>query len=115
MAYSLCPHHVSHYLGIDVHDTGKVSRNIPLEPGMVITIEPGKHSCVHFAEEYSFYYICFPFFKGLYVDLNRSVAPKEFHGLGLRIEDDILITESGIEVLTQSCPKTVSEIESAMR
>ncbi|KAI9562058.1 hypothetical protein GHT06_013023 [Daphnia sinensis] len=92
MAYSVCPHHVSHYLGIDVHDTGTVNRNIPLEPGMVITIEPG-----------------------LYVDLKRSIAPKEFHGLGLRIEDDILITETGIEVLTQSCPKTISEIESVMR
>lgn len=42
MAYSVCPHHVSHYLGIDVHDTGTVKRSIPLEPGMVITIEPGK-------------------------------------------------------------------------
>ncbi|XP_046440960.1 xaa-Pro aminopeptidase 3-like [Daphnia pulex] len=92
MAYSVCPHHVSHYLGIDVHDTGKINRNIPLETGMVITIEPG-----------------------LYVDLNRSIAPKEFHGLGLRIEDDILITETGVEVLTQSCPKTVAEIESIMR
>jgi Xaa-Pro aminopeptidase len=44
MAYSVCPHHVSHYLGIDVHDTDKVKRNIPLETGMVITIEPGMHS-----------------------------------------------------------------------
>lgn len=49
------------------------------------------------------------------MDLKRSIAPKEFHGLGLRIEDDILITETGIEVLTQSCPKTISEIESIMR
>ena len=44
MAYSVCPHHVSHYLGIDVHDTGKINRNIPLETGMVITIEPGMYS-----------------------------------------------------------------------
>lgn len=49
------------------------------------------------------------------MDLNRSVAPKEFHGLGLRIEDDILITDTGVEVLTLSCPKTVAEIESVMR
>lgn len=54
-------------------------------------------------------------FTGLYVDLNRDVAPKEFHGIGLRIEDDILITDSGVEVLTQSCPKTVAEIELTMR
>lgn len=58
---------------------------------MVITIEPG-----------------------IYVELNRTAAPKEFHGLGLRIEDDILINESGVEVLTQ-CPKTVADIEKVMR
>lgn len=52
---------------------------------------------------------------GLYVDLNRSVAPKEFHGIGLRIEDDILITEDGVEVLTESCPKTVEEIAKVVK
>jgi len=91
MGYSFCPHHVSHYLGLDVHDTGRVTRNIPLRPGMVITIEPG-----------------------VYVDLNQKNAPKEFHGLGLRIEDDILITETGVEVLTRHCPKSVSQIEETM-
>lgn len=40
--YDFCPHHVSHYLGMDVHDTGLIPRNIPLQPGMVITVEPGK-------------------------------------------------------------------------
>lgn len=40
-AYSYCPHHVSHYLGMDVHDTGKISRSIQIQPGMIITIEPG--------------------------------------------------------------------------
>jgi Xaa-Pro aminopeptidase len=93
MAYSFCPHHVSHYLGIDVHDTGRVKRNIPLKPGMIITIEPG-----------------------LYVDLNRSMAPETFHGIGLRIEDDILITDTGsVEVLTRSCPKNVTDIEQTMK
>lgn len=42
-AYQLCPHHVSHYLGMDIHDTPCINRNIPIEPGMVITIEPGKY------------------------------------------------------------------------
>lgn len=40
-AYSYCPHHVSHYLGMDVHDTGKISRSIPTQPGMIVTVEPG--------------------------------------------------------------------------
>lgn len=40
-AYMYCPHHVSHYLGMDVHDTGKISRSIKIQPGMIITIEPG--------------------------------------------------------------------------
>jgi len=40
-AYTYCPHHVSHYLGMDVHDTGKISRDINIQPGMIITIEPG--------------------------------------------------------------------------
>jgi Xaa-Pro aminopeptidase len=41
-AYSFCPHHVSHYLGMDVHDTPLIPRNIKLMPGMVCTVEPGK-------------------------------------------------------------------------
>ena len=40
-AYTYCPHHVSHYLGMDVHDTGKISRGIRLQPGMIVTVEPG--------------------------------------------------------------------------
>lgn len=43
-AFSYCPHHVSHYLGMDVHDSGKISRNIKTQPGMIITVEPGKNS-----------------------------------------------------------------------
>lgn len=42
LAYELCPHHASHYLGMDVHDTNSVSRNIKMRAGMVITVEPGK-------------------------------------------------------------------------
>ena len=40
-AYAYCPHHVSHYLGMDVHDTSKISRSIRVQPGMVVTVEPG--------------------------------------------------------------------------
>lgn len=41
-ARKYCPHHVGHYLGMDVHDTDEISRNIKLQPGMIVTIEPGK-------------------------------------------------------------------------
>lgn len=40
-AYTYCPHHVSHYLGMDVHDTPQISRSIRIEPGMIVTVEPG--------------------------------------------------------------------------
>lgn len=40
-AFDFCPHHVSHYLGMDIHDTGLIKRDIPLTPGMVFTVEPG--------------------------------------------------------------------------
>jgi Xaa-Pro aminopeptidase len=39
----LCPHHVGHYLGMDVHDTGNISRSIKMEPGMIVTVEPGRN------------------------------------------------------------------------
>lgn len=87
-AYTYCPHHVSHYLGMDVHDTGKISRSIKIQPGMIITMEPG-----------------------IYVSPKNTYAPSHFHGLGIRIEDDILVTQTGPEVLTKNCPKEVAEIE----
>ncbi|XP_049821354.1 xaa-Pro aminopeptidase 3 isoform X2 [Aethina tumida] len=87
-AYQLCPHHVSHYLGMDVHDTPLVPRSIKLQPGMVITVEPG-----------------------IYITAKNKNIPSEFHGIGIRIEDDVLITESGPVVLSRKCPKTVEEIE----
>ena len=85
--HELCPHHVSHYLGMDVHDCSRVSKKRPLEPGMVITIEPG-----------------------VYIPHGRQNVDKRWWGLGCRIEDDILITDSGYEILSESCPKTVEDI-----
>ncbi|XP_035893468.1 xaa-Pro aminopeptidase 3 [Anopheles stephensi] len=88
-AYKFCPHHVSHYLGMDVHDTPLISRNIHLRPGMVCTVEPG-----------------------IYIPQNKLDVPSEFRGVGLRIEDDVLIKpEKEIEVLTRDCVKDASLIE----
>lgn len=89
-----CPHHVSHYLGMDVHDTSSIERHEILQPGMVITVEPGIYIQSSPAQE----------------NLLTKVG-KEFEGIGIRIEDDVLVTPSGQEVLTAPCPKTVSDIE----
>jgi Xaa-Pro aminopeptidase len=83
-------HRTSHWLGIDVHDVGFYSEEgvaRPLAPGMVLTIEPG-----------------------LYVSEDADVPP-EYRGLGIRIEDDILVTPTGHDNLTLSTPKSVEEIE----
>lgn len=48
---------------------------------------------------------------GVYISPKTPYAPPHFHGLGIRIEDDVLITENGAEVLTKNCPKEVAEIE----
>jgi Xaa-Pro aminopeptidase len=83
-------HRTSHWLGIDVHDVGFYSVDgvaRPLAPGMVLTIEPG-----------------------LYVAEDAKVPP-EYRGLGVRIEDDIAVTDTGHENLTAATPKTVAEIE----
>ncbi|XP_075226557.1 xaa-Pro aminopeptidase 3 isoform X2 [Lycorma delicatula] len=88
VAYEFCPHHVSHYLGMDVHDTALIKRSIPIKHGMVITIEPG-----------------------VYISKNNVLARPEFRGMGIRIEDDILVTDSGPVVLSALCPKEIDEIE----
>jgi Xaa-Pro aminopeptidase len=84
-------HRTSHWLGMDVHDVGFYSEGgaaRPLVPGMVLTIEPG-----------------------LYVAADAQVPP-EFRGLGVRIEDDILVTSDGYDNLTAATPKSVADIES---
>lgn len=85
------PHGVGHYLGMDVHDVGiskKGDQPVPLQAGMVITVEPG-----------------------IYVPEDDESAPQELRGLGVRIEDDVLVTTSGHEVLTSLVPKEVEELE----
>jgi Xaa-Pro aminopeptidase len=88
-------HGTSHWLGLDVHDAGVYmvgGKSRPLEPGMVITIEPG-----------------------LYIKHNDENAPHELRGIGVRIEDDVLVTADGCEVLTAACPKSIEDVEAACR
>jgi Xaa-Pro aminopeptidase len=84
-------HRTSHWLGMDVHDVGDyyldgVPR--PLVPGMVLTIEPG-----------------------IYVAEDDEAAPKEMRGVGIRIEDDVLVTPEGRENLTAAVPKEAKDLE----
>ncbi len=89
-------HGTSHHLGIDVHDCAQARREMyldaELEPGMIFTIEPG-----------------------LYFHPNDQLAPEAFRGLGIRIEDDVLVTETGVENLSAALPRTVAEIETWMQ
>ncbi|XP_037544802.1 xaa-Pro aminopeptidase 3 [Nematolebias whitei] len=90
-ARQYCPHHVGHYLGMDVHDTPELSRSQPLRPGMVITIEPG-----------------------MYISEDNNQAPEHFRGLGVRIEDDVVIQdEGGPLILSSGAPKTIADVEKA--
>lgn len=82
-------HSCTHFLGLDVHDVG--SRNYAFEPGVVVTVEPG-----------------------LYIPPNSDL-PREYWNIGVRIEDDVLITEDGHRVLSAACPKTLEEIEMLMK
>ncbi len=87
-------HGCSHWIGLDVHDVGDYNQagaQRKLEPGMVFTIEPG-----------------------IYID-SEADCDSKWHGIGVRIEDDILITEDGYENLTIDVPKTVDEIEALFK
>ncbi|HTN53531.1 MAG TPA: aminopeptidase P N-terminal domain-containing protein [Anaeromyxobacter sp.] len=84
-------HRTSHWLGMDVHDVGDYfveGRSRTLVPGMVLTVEPG-----------------------IYVPEDDESAPKGMRGVGIRIEDDILVGEDGPVNLTEAVPKEVTEIE----
>ncbi len=81
------PHGTSHYLGLDVHDRGTYGK---FKPNTVITVEPG-----------------------IYIP-DGSPCDKKWWGIGVRIEDDILITETGYENLSKTAPRTVADIEATM-
>lgn len=85
-------HGTSHHLGIDVHDCAQARRELyldaRLEPGMCFTIEPG-----------------------LYFRADDLAVPEEFRGIGVRIEDDILVTDDGVEMLSAGIPRTLDDVE----
>ena len=87
-------HRTSHWLGLDVHDVGAYKLEgqwRTLEAGMVLTIEPG-----------------------LYIAPGTQGVDSVYHGIGIRIEDDVLVTETGHEVLTEDVPKEIDAIEGLM-
>ena len=88
-------HGTSHHLGLDVHDCAQARKEMyldaELKEGMIFTIEPG-----------------------LYFHENDLLAPERFRGIGIRIEDDVLVTKDGVENLSAKLPRTPAEIESWM-
>jgi Xaa-Pro aminopeptidase len=88
------PHGIGHWMGLDVHDPAPYrdakNREIPLQEGMILTIEPG-----------------------LYIDKRDLSVPQKYRGIGIRIEDDILVTKDGYKNLSKNIAKSVEEIENA--
>ncbi|MDQ7089386.1 MAG: Xaa-Pro aminopeptidase [Methylococcales bacterium] len=88
-------HRLGHWLGMDVHDVGDYKIDDEwrvLEEGMVLTVEPG-----------------------VYVQADCDTVAAKWRGIGIRIEDDILVTKQGYEVLSADAPKTIAEIETLMQ
>jgi len=87
-------HNTGHWLGLDVHDVGDYQvdgHSRELEPGMVLTVEPG-----------------------IYIRADADKVPKQWRGLGIRIEDDVVVTRDEPRILSSDVPKTISEIEDLM-
>ncbi|WP_370440923.1 aminopeptidase P family protein [Kineococcus halophytocola] len=89
------PHGTSHHLGLDVHDCAQARKEMYLDAelreGMVFTIEPG-----------------------IYIKSEDELAPAELRGIGVRIEDDVLVTADGVENLSAALPRTPDEVEAWM-
>ncbi len=88
-------HNVSHMLGLDVHDCAKARQEVykygPLQPGMVLTVEPG-----------------------LYFQTDDLTVPERYRGIGVRIEDDVVVTEDGYRNLSAAIPSTAEDVEAWM-
>ena len=89
------PHGIGHWMGLDVHDAApyryKNKEEIALQKGMVLTIEPG-----------------------IYIDKNDKSVPKKYRGIGVRIEDNIVVTKEGYKNLSAKIAKNIEEIESLL-
>ncbi len=86
-------HRTSHWLGMDVHDVGHyflAGEHRPLEPGFVLTVEPG-----------------------IYIATDAESVDERWRGIGVRIEDDVVVTKTGSDVLTYGIPKELDEVEAA--
>ena len=86
-------HRTSHWLGMDVHDVGHYyldGEHRPLEPGFVLTVEPG-----------------------IYIAADAEELDARWRGIGVRIEDDVLVTPGGADVLTDGIPKEIHDVEAA--
>jgi Xaa-Pro aminopeptidase len=86
-------HRTSHWLGMDVHDVGHYyvdGKHRPLEPGFVLTVEPG-----------------------IYIATDAEGVDERWRGIGIRIEDDLVVTEGGNDVLTGDIPKEIDDVEAA--
>lgn len=87
-------HNTGHWIGLDTHDVGRRKTDDevrPFEPGMIVTVEPG-----------------------LYIAADMEDVDEKYRGIGIRIEDDVLITKDGTEVLTEKAPKKIEDIEALM-
>ena len=87
-------HNTGHWIGLDTHDVGRRKTNDevrPFKPGMIVTVEPG-----------------------LYIAADMEDVDEKYRGIGIRIEDDVLITKDGTEVLTKKAPKKIEDIEAIM-
>ena len=80
------PHSVGHWLGLDTHDCASIAHDQPLEEGVALTVEPGLY-------------------------LKGQGVPAEFQGIGVRIEDDVVVTGDGVRVLTHEAPTSVADLE----